>query len=578
MLFKNTPLLPFLFILGIFCSCNNISDFDDVSVITFSEAQLTQKNLDQQLVLVTPKTRFFQFLEMVDSIKEMELEELKILTDEEANIIGKPIYDVIDDTEILSTHALRRIAFPLNEMKAKALSLNNEDHKRLSIEVVSMITPMAGFNSARRRLNTDRLRQLLIEIHDASPEQGAGCSTLFNKTEDLVVLFERDNFAVANAICPEGTTFFIMPGLHKQQVVLSSKKGNNWFGLDLAVMDGMNLAIEAFDGNFVNHIFAFFEIRNYREFGIVDNNGESIHTTIRRMIFRNIGENVDGQTYSAVKFLRSQHIEVRESYFENVTSSIHFATSKGPLKVLGNDALNPGRNFFQCDKCFGPEIHILNNSMENTTGFGLDKLEDFINIFASEGEVYSPIRVNYNRARTNGMNLSPSGSFIILGDFGGKHQEAIGNIGVNPGQVGIGVASGDHILVENNRMFSTLIDGISNVAFYSWRTPNHAPACSDHKFRNNKANWICGRTNVCRYGELNRGWTNGNCGLSNEELLVNTHDDITMTADIWYDTSSQNNHNPNPGHGSIGSNYRDFYWFYGEYDDALPGSKPRVNY
>jgi hypothetical protein len=576
MFVKHTSLPAVLFILGILCSCNNVSDIGDLSQNSFSEEPLIQNNLEHQKILASPEILFFQFLEMVEKIKEMDIEVLKNLTDEEADSTGKPIINVIENTELLSAQALRRITLPLNEINEHSLSLNSEDHKRLSSEIMAIITPMAGFNASRRKLHTDRLRELLIEIHAALPEQGAGCGLLFNQTEGMVVLFKGDNFAVANAVCPEGTTFFIMPGLHQQQVVISSKKGNRWIGLDSAVMDGMNQVIEAFNGNFVNNKFSFFEIRNYREFGIVDKKGESIHTTIRKMIFRNIGENVDGVTYGAVKFLGSQHIEVRESYFENVSTSIHFATSKGPLKVLNNNALNPGRNFFQCDKCFGPDIHILNNSMENTTGFGLDKLEDFINIFASEGEQDSPIRVNYNRARTNGMNLSPSGSFIILGDFGGKHQEAIGNIGVNPGQVGIGVASGDHILVQNNRMFSTLIEGISNVAYYSWRTPSHAPPCSDHKFVNNKSNWICGRSNVCRYGDLNRGWTNGSCGLSIEELLENTFDDVTITADIWYDTSSQTKENQDKEYEINNYNGRDNIWLNDEYDDTLPDSRPRI--
>lgn len=537
---KRFSLLAGFFIIAFLYSCSNVAEFDSLSVIAFTDESLVSENVTLLNDNPDPETIFFQFLEMVEAVKEMNREKLLNLTEEEADSIGKPVHDVIDNTELLSGQALRRIALPLQEIADQALGITRDDHKKLTAEVLSIITPMAGFNAARRSLKSEKIKEFLIEIHDASPEQGAGCSTLFNKTGDFVVLFERDNFAVANAVCPEGTTFFIMPGIHTLQSVKFSKKGNQWLGLDAAVMDGLNRVNEAFTGNYVDHNFAFFEIRNYRQFGIVDKRGESYRIIIREMIFRNIGDNVDGETYGAVKFLESQNIEVRESYFENVASSIRFATSRGPLKVLNNDALNPGRNFFQCDKCFGPDIHIMNNSLENTTGFGLDKLEDYINIFASEGESNSPIRVNFNRARTNGLNLSSSGSFIILGDFGGKYQEAIGNIGVNPGQVGIGAAGGNHILVQNNLMFSSLIEGISNVAYYSAKIPSHSPPCSDHKFENNRANWVCGRISVCRYGVLNRAWAHNSCGLSDEELLDNTFDDLTLTPDIWYDLSTRN--------------------------------------
>jgi len=532
----------------------------------------------KQLSALNPGTHFFEFMAMVDTVKEMDAEDLENLDEEDVENLGIPLRIISDDTILLSKQALRRLVVPLRDLAKDAMTMNETRHQSITAMVYEIITPLSGFNSARRKLSTEQIKQILLEIHSADPDDGAGCELLFNKAEEFVILNMKDNFAVANAACPAGTSFIMMPGVYEGQTVYFSKKGNNWLALHNAVMDGINVVGSAFDGNFVNHLFALFEIRNYTDFGIVDREGESNNLKIRNMIFRNIGENRNGQSYGAIKILWSENLEVSNSYFENVTSAIRFINSIGPLKVFHNDALNPGRNFFQCDKCKGPGIEVFNNSMEYYERYGVNLMEDFINIFASEGEDYSPIRVNYNRARTNGLNLSPSGSFIILGDFGGKHQEAIGNIGVNPGQVGIGVASGDLILVENNRMFSTLIDGISNVAFYSWRTPSHAPACSDHKFRNNKANWICGRANVCRYGELNRGWTSGSCGLSNQELLENTYDDVTMTADIWYDTSSQNKENPNQDHGSIGSNHRDIYWFYGVYDDALPVSKPRVNH
>lgn len=522
-------------------SCGTAADYEYESevIVTDRSAVYREQTHRKGEEIQNPEAKFIQFLEMAEQVGAMDTETLKNLTDEQVDSLGRPVYELVYDTELLSRQALNRIRNPLQELEEKDHMMTRSDHQKLSEEVMAAITPMAGFNSGRRILQTADLRELLMEINVAGTGTSAVCRLLFNEAKNAVLLFERDNFAAAAEVCPENTRFLIMPGIHKEQTVRNTRPGSSWIGLRGAVMDGMNRTDAAFDGSFVNHLFSFFEIRNYTEFGIVDKTGESMHTAIRKMTFRNIGRDVDGQTYGAVKFLRSQHIYITKSYFENVTTSIHMATSRGPLKVLDNDALNPGRNFFQCDKCTGPGIHIMKNTMENTTGFGLTRLEDFINIFASEGEKESPIRVNYNRARTNGRNLSASGSFIILGDFGGKHQEAIGNVGVNPGQVGIGAASGDHILVKDNRMYSTMIHGISNVAYYSWRTPSHAPACSDHHFKNNTANWICGRSGICRFGEPNRAWSAGNCGLSNEDLLLNTVHDPSISEAIWYQALSR---------------------------------------
>ncbi|WP_234568214.1 hypothetical protein [Rhodohalobacter sp. 614A] len=174
--------------------------------------------------------------------------------------------------------------------------------------------------------------------------------------------------------------------------------------------------------------------------------------------------------------------------------------------------------------------------MEHTSAYGNTSLVDFISIFKSEGISSDWIQVNNNRARTNGTGsgMDTNGSFIMLGDWGGKYQEAKNNIGVNPGQVGIGAASGNHIRVEDNQMYSQLIDGISNVAFYSWKNPIDAPNCSNHIYENNIANWIYGKHDQPNnYGNQNIAWSNGSCGLSHQILLSNTDEDTTMGPEIW---------------------------------------------
>ncbi|MDX1641473.1 MAG: hypothetical protein R3220_07230, partial [Balneolaceae bacterium] len=209
------------------------------------------------------------------------------------------------------------------------------------------------------------------------------------------------------------------------------------------------------------------------------------------------------------------------SYFENVSSGVRLRFSDGPLEVVDNEGLNTGRNFFQCDECNGSGIRISRNSMVRTGPYGTDPLEDWINLYKSNGVSSDWIEINHNRAR--GHSLSGSGSFIMLGDGGGSYQEAVGNIGINPGQVGIGIAGGEHIKVEANNMYSTAWDS-SNVAYYS---ANFYPeqSCGFHIFpgpkssRQNRASWICGNSKNCTPPAMNVAWTDGQCGITNPQIV-----------------------------------------------------------
>ncbi len=262
------------------------------------------------------------------------------------------------------------------------------------------------------------------------------------------------------------------------------------------------------------------------------------------MNFRNIAMNKDGQKYGAVRFNYSININVNNSHFENVASAIRFINSNGPLLATFSTALNPGRNFFQCDTCTGGNIRINHNSMEHTQQVASQPLEDFINIFKSSGTSNNWIQVNYNRARTNatGSGVSANSCFILLGDYDGAFQEAKNNIGVNPAQCGIGAAGGTLVKIENNKMYSQLIQAISNVAFYSDPIPGHIP-CHFHLYSNNQANWIFGKDPQSDiYGMQNKSWTDPDnepdiitCDITLEEIrddssvLIN----LNMGLEIW---------------------------------------------
>jgi hypothetical protein len=137
--------------------------------------------------------------------------------------------------------------------------------------------------------------------------------------------------------------------------------------------------------------------------------------------------------------------------------------------------------------------------------------------------------------------VSTEGSFIILGDRGGKWQKAESNIGVNTGNVGIGAAGGVDIEVINNKMYSTAIKDLSNVAFYSYRYEGEEP-CSKHIFSGNIAHWLCYREDRgCPTPRLNkaRAMTSSGdpdyCGLTNAQINHSTRvaEDTNMGPEIW---------------------------------------------
>jgi len=109
----------------------------------------------------------------------------------------------------------------------------------------------------------------------------------------------------------------------------------------------------------------------------------------------------------------------------------------------------------------------------------------------------------------------------MLGDDGGKYQIAEENIGVNPGQVGIGIAGGENISVKGNIMFSDESD-FSNVAFYSadYSTPN---PCLNHTISSNRSYWTSNN-------RQNNVWTDNKCSPVIENNLF---PDFSIDELVW---------------------------------------------
>ena len=501
------------------------------NLMTTAEMQAQSKQMVQTL---SPQEISKAFFAMVDKAAAMSAADIDSLGEQEILELGKPILDATAGTITLAKTTLDKLNDVLRPLAENIRNVSRKEHQAAGDRIKQI---MASETSRRARsMESSQVRQILLKFQGEATRSSSTCEDLYDQWGGYVHLYSGDNLNIANSICPAGSMFWVHGGNYNSQKVENSKDGNFWLGVNGTVtLDGQGTTNVAFTGGMANNYFSWMEIQNYTERGIFSTSSSSNNIEFNNMTFSNIAGNKSGfNDFGAIHFDNTKNVIVQNSYFNNVSYSIRFRFSDGPLKVLNNEALNTGVGFFQCNDCEGSGIKINNNSLEHSSQYGNDKLEDFINIFNSKGTVNSPIEVNNNRARTNstGSGVSAFGSMIILGDFGREYQEAKNNIGVNPGQVGIGVASGKNITVDNNRMYSVKIDGISNVAFYSWKNPSTAPNCSNHTFVDNTANWVCGHPD-CSYGVQNIAFGDGSCNTWTSQMGVSFDSNLNETT--WND-------------------------------------------
>lgn len=125
----------------------------------------------------------------------------------------------------------------------------------------------------------------------------------------------------------------------------------------------------------------------------------------------------------------------------------------------------------------GPESSISFNVIELIPGESASK--EIINLYLSNGTSDSPIMVKDNWIRGGGDG-------IAVANGGGSYQIVEGNILVNPGEKGISILGGDHIIIRNNMLFSAQLPH-SNIAFIFWNTSEDAPG--EITVTENTINW-----------------------------------------------------------------------------------------
>jgi hypothetical protein len=110
----------------------------------------------------------------------------------------------------------------------------------------------------------------------------------------------------------------------------------------------------------------------------------------------------------------------------------------------------------------------------------------------------------------------------MSGDLNGRYVLVEKNIFVNAGQVGIGIASGQDIIVRNNVMFQEAAPK-SNVGIYVWN--QYSNPCSNHTIENNRVRYMQPD------GSPNGFWDGGNC--TGVTVSGNNWNDTTLDASLW---------------------------------------------
>lgn len=537
----------FFILLPLLVSCDVKNDALDVrDSLNFSDFVERGQLADKSKRL--PSDVYSDLISLIRDIRFMTDVEFESLGENRIYHLAKPLFELSEGSVELPDEAIGRIEKSMHRFLnlLKSESLNSDKRNEIKSQIDEILHTYLQDIKLRGQFTPEALTDIFKEWRSESGYE-LTCSTFFNSNEAGLFLVPGDNLQAAHTLCENTELFLLTEGSYYRQSVESLRNGTHWVGLGHARLDGLNAVNAAFSSEMNQSYFGWLEIANYKGYGIVSTEDEGVSdVTIHRVWFNQIGREADGQKYGAVKFEWATNIRVTSSKFKNVTSSIRFLNSTGPLLVTENEAINTGRNFFQCDKCVGAGIRIEKNSMEHYGQSGTKKLEDFINIYQSSGEPDNYIQVRDNRARTDGTGkgVSKTGSFIILGDHGGSYQIAEGNIGVNPGNVGIGAAGGHHIYKVNNIMYSDPVEGISNVAFYSYLEPlNSGATCQNHISEGNKAFWYC-MSEACGVDDsavLNKAYAPqaeslvDYCGLTNNEINAQKSVmlDSTLTRDIW---------------------------------------------
>jgi len=217
---------------------------------------------------------------------------------------------------------------------------------------------------------------------------------------------------------------------------------------------------------------------------------------------------------------RCQDLLVQGNRIERVVSGL-YALDSQEVKMVGNSVMNvqgpfPSGHLVQFDHVTGTDNAISYNYAVNE--WGKSHPEDVISLRKSHGTAASPIWVADNYVMGDpdkgSQDMSRTGSGIMLGDNGGDYLTCYRNVVINAGQVGIAVAGGNSISVEDNLIYGAQ-SNVSNVGIYVWNQSGLPSGAITLK--GNRVQW----TN--KDGEPSPWWDGG--GSAPVELSGNTFGD-----------------------------------------------------
>jgi len=236
---------------------------------------------------------------------------------------------------------------------------------------------------------------------------------------------------------------------------------------------------------------------------------------------------IHDSAHCGIQTYQTQQLLVQGCRLERVSSGV-YAIESQQIQVVGNFARNmkgpfPRGQMTQFDHVTGAGNVIRGNYAINE--MGQNHSEDVINIYVSSGTADSPILIENNYVtgdpERGSEGMSKSGSGIMLGDQGGAHDTCRGNVVVSAGQVGIGVAGGTSIAVENNVIYGAKSD-VSNNGLYAWN--QSGKPCAHISIIGNRVRWMN------QAGEDNSWWKGG--GVQELRLSDNHFADAGLPAGL----------------------------------------------
>jgi hypothetical protein len=224
---------------------------------------------------------------------------------------------------------------------------------------------------------------------------------------------------------------------------------------------------------------------------ILLNNCHDIHIT------KNLLQNSTAS--SGIIYLNNcYNIYIDTNLIKNGIRGIFAVNCKDNIRIIYNKILNTadpnissngGGSAIQLNKCNGAGIRIDSNYVyEPIPNINIG---DKISLYQCNGTSSSYIRIYYNNLR--GGSTNPAGyAGIVLGDSGySSYQDAQYNTLCNTGNAGMVIGGGQHMIVNNNRIYSAFftVSAAGIMFFNNSRQYATYQAPEDINVNNNVINW-----------------------------------------------------------------------------------------